>query len=769
MPRTAPLAVVLLLSLSSCSSKQFPLSSRPMPQATPGVEPLPQSPPELPEPVASATGIDPFLVQYAATRRFSSGRPASIKVTPTGDAVLFLRSGPRDNVRNLYSFDPATGQEHVLLTAEQLLKGAAEELSVEERARRERMRLSARGIATYQLSKDASKILVPLSGTLYVVERSTGNVRAYKSDKGFPIDPQFSPDANSISVVHDGNLYAINLDTGTEDLLTISESDTITNGLAEFVAQEEMGRMHGSWWSPDNRSLLYQRTDVAGMEIMHLNDPRTLYNEPNTWPYPRPGKKNADVKLGLLNLGEGETTWIKWDTTRYPYLATVKWTDNAPLTIVVQNRLQTESAILEVDPDTGYTSQLWLETDPAWIDLDQSMPRWLADGTGFLWTTQRNGGWQLELHARDGSLMRTLTKPNLNFSSLVHLDEDQGTFLFAAKANTPDQTHLYSAPLDIASGMPKQITHDPGTHGAIVAKDGSLMVRTGSTATNQIYRQVVTRDGTIRGEIKSLAEQPSITPQLEWTTVTDGERDFYCAIVRPSDFDPNKQYPVINYVYGGPTSQTVIASARHYLFAQWIANQGFIVVRIDGRGTPGRGAQWLKVVKGDLITIALRDQAVATTLLCQKYPEMDASRVGMFGWSFGGYFSAMAAMQRPDVFAAGVAGAPVTDWRDYDTHYTERYLETPQKNPAGYDASNVLTYADQLEVPLLIVHGTVDDNVYFTHALKMSDALFRAGKKHDFLPLSGFTHMVADPLVTQREYERILGFFHEHLGQPQTR
>ncbi|MHC4976322.1 MAG: S9 family peptidase [Planctomycetota bacterium] len=762
MQRITLALLVASCALASCSSKRFPTeSSRPIirPDDTPASQ-------EQPAPVVADTGIDPFLEQYALTRRFSSGRPASIKVTPEGDAVLFLRSGPRDNVRNLYGFDPETGAERVLLTAEQILQGAEEQLTPEEKARRERMRLSARGIATYQLSKDGNLILVPLSGSLYVVNRTTGDVREYPSDKGFPIDPQFAPDGASIGVVRNGELYTIDLESGREDQLTLSASETVTNALAEFVAQEEMGRMHGYWWSPDSRKIVYQQTDVEGMEIMHLNDPRTLYNTPNTWPYPRPGKKNADVTLAVHDRGEHETVWVQWDHDEYPYLATVKWPENAPPTIVVQNRFQTESRILEIDPETGYTTELWSETDPAWIDLDQQMPRWLSDGSGFLWTTQRNGGWQIELHNRQGELIRTLTEPSLHYQRLVHLDEENATVLFTAKGDTPNQTHLYSAPLDVAAGQPRQLTFEPGSHSATVAENGTLMVRTGSTASNVSYRNVVNANGDMLGEIASVAEEPPITPQPEWTTVSDGEREFHCVIVRPTDFDPDKSYPVINYVYGGPTSQTVTASARSYLFPQWIANQGYIVVRIDARGTPGRGSQWLKIVKGNLIDIALRDQATATTLLCEKYPEMDADRVGMFGWSFGGYFSAMAAMRSPDVFAAGVAGAPVTDWQDYDTHYTERYLWTPEHNPDGYEASNVLTYADQLEVPLLIIHGTVDDNVYFAHALKMSDALFRAGKEHDFLPLSGFTHMVADPLVTQREYERILGFFREHLGTP---
>jgi len=225
---------------------------------------------------------------------------------------------------------------------------------------------------------------------------------------------------------------------------------------------------------------------------------------------------------------------------------------------------------------------------------------------------------------------------------------------------------------------------------------------------------------------------------------------------------------VILSVYGGPIFQKVLQSARAYLIEQWLADHGFIVVSIDGRGTPGRGRAWERAIKGNLIRIPLADQVEALRALAAEHPEMDLSRVGVYGWSFGGYFSAIAGMQRPDVFLAAVAGAPVVDWHDYDTHYTERYMDLPESNPNGYKAASVLTYAARLKIPLLIVHGTVDDNVYFLHSMKLCEALFRAGKPFEFLPLAGFTHMVPDPLVTASLYHRIEAFLERHVarGEP---
>jgi dipeptidyl-peptidase-4 len=251
-------------------------------------------------------------------------------------------------------------------------------------------------------------------------------------------------------------------------------------------------------------------------------------------------------------------------------------------------------------------------------------------------------------------------------------------------------------------------------------------------------------------------------PVVELTTVGSAP-ELHAALIRPRKFKPGESYPVIVHVYGGPTSQMVRADARRYLLDQWFADNGYVVVAIDGRGTPNRGRDWQRIVAGDLIDIPLDDQARGLRLLGAKYPELDLTRVGIYGWSFGGYFSAMAVMRKPGLFHAGVAGAPVVDWADYDTHYTERYMGLPQRNESGYRAANVLTYAADLERPLMIIHGTADDNVYFMHSLKLADALFRAGKPFEFLPLAGFTHMVPDPLITRRLYSRIIDFLDRNV------
>jgi dipeptidyl-peptidase-4 len=703
-----------------------------------------------------------FLRQYAETYRFSLGRPRSATVTPDGSAVLFLRSPPRSFVQNLYEFDCQTGQERTLLTAEQVLGGSEETLSEEEKARRERQRLAARGIAGYDLSKDGTKILVPLSGKLFVVDRPSGKSHEVKSSStAFPIDPMFSPDASLLACVRDGEVFVTDLKSGGERKITEGAGGTISNGTAEFVAQEEMGRYHGYWWSPDNKLIAYQQTDTAGLETFHIADPAKPESEPGEWPYPRPGKKNAAVSLGIVPAAGGETVWVTWDRERYPYLATVKWEENAPLTILVQSRRQTEEVLYAVNEKTGATRELLRETDGAWLNLQQSCPHWLEDGSGFLWLTERTGEWTLELRSRDGELVRALTPAGLGLADLAEVDDKRGVVYVSAGAD-PTQLHVYSVPL--AGGDPTRLTTEPGMHTFGFGERADVYTHSMNLADGRAGTFVERAGGKRIGELKSVAEEPPFLPKLELVTVD--ERDFRAVVIRPRSFDRSKKYPVVVDVYGGPHSNTVNAAPRGYLLEQWLADQGFVVVSIDGRGTPRRGRQWERIIQGNLIDVPLEDQVSALKALGEKHPEMDLKRIGIGGWSFGGYFSAMAVMRRPDVYKAGVAGAPVCSWEDYDTHYTERYLGLPDENKVGYDASNVLTYCKDLTVPLLIIHGTSDDNVYFMHSLKMTEALFRAGKRFEFLPLAGFTHMVPDPEVTVRLQSRIAAFFKQHLGEP---
>ncbi|HEV3299041.1 MAG TPA: prolyl oligopeptidase family serine peptidase, partial [Planctomycetaceae bacterium] len=389
------------------------------------------------------------------------------------------------------------------------------------------------------------------------------------------------------------------------------------------------------------------------------------------------------------------------------------------------------------------------------------LPKWRRDGKSFLWSTEQRGTKQLEVHNRDGSLVRDLTELELNYRHLVGVDESAGTALIAAGAD-PTQTHIYRVTLDKPTS-PERLTTEPGEHGAILSEDGGVTVRSSQSLTADSKHVAYRRDGSVAGELASVGVKPTLLPTVELTTVGNNP-EFHAAIIRPHDFQPGKRYPVIVSVYAGPHAQMVVASRSSYLIDGWFAEQGFVVVSIDGRGTPSRGRAWERAIKGNLIEIPLADQVSGLQALGAKYPELDLSRVGVFGWSFGGYFTASAVTRRPDIYHAGVAGAPVTDWLDYDTHYTERYLGVPTKNSLPYKVSSVLEVAHELRRPLLLIHGTADDNVYFLHSIRLADRLFRAGREFEFLPLAGQTHMVREPTEVRELYTRIASYFLDQLA-----
>ncbi len=712
---------------------------------------------------------DPGLAYFrdlAETRNYTLGRPVSPRITPDGKHVIFLRSAPRDPTLKLHELDLATRQERELLTPAQLLGGAEEALSAEEKARRERSRQSLKGFTAFQLSSDGARLLVTLSGKLCLVARDTLKVTELPGS-GW-IDPQFSPDGKSVAAAGaDRELHVIDLATSTERAITRGATETLSHGTAEFVAQEEMSRNRGCWWSPDSQALLVQETDEAKVEVRWVADPLHPAQAPAKFFYPRAGTPNAVVSLLLVPRASGETVPVRWDNAAFPYLAHVTWQKHAPPCILVQNRAQTEQRLLAINAETGATAELLRETDPAWLNLDDNAagssgsrrpPFWLADGERFLWSTESRGAWQIELRDADGKLLREITPVEFGLRGLAAVDEESGA-VFVLGGPDAREVQLWSFPLngDAGAGRGQPLTQGRGQHGATFAATARLFLRTTDLFDGTWRTEVVSADDArVVATLPSVAEPIPRLPTTELTR-TAGEPAFDAAITRPRAFDPKKKYPVIVSVYAGPTSKRVMAEARGFLTDQWMADQGYVVVRIDGRGTPWHGRAWERAIKGNLIDLALADQIAGLQALATRHPELDLTRVGLSGWSFGGYFSAMAAIRRPDIFRAAVVGAPVITWENYDTHYTERYLGLPQAAPEAYRVSDVTTYAAQASRPLLLIHGLTDDNVYFQHTLQLADALYLAGKPYELMPMLG-THMVSDPLVRMRQQQRIMEF-----------
>ena len=360
-----------------------------------------------------------FFRDLAETRSYSLGLPVSPQLTPDGKHVIFLRSGPRNPVLRLYEIDVETGLERELLTPEQILKSGEEKLSAEEKARRERQRQSLRGFTTFQITRDGGRVLVVLGGKLYVVTRADGTF-AEMPGAGW-IAPQLSPDGKSIGAVRQGELYMIDIESRQERPLTTGANEFIEHGAAEFVAQEELDRFDGFWWSPDSKSIVYQETDNTGVEVRYISDPLHPEVPPVKNFYPRPGTPNAKVRLGIVSREGGETRWIAWDHEKFPYLARVEWKEaKAPLTLYVLDRVQQIGLMLRVDAATGATREILRETDAAWLNVERRMrPRWLTDGSAFLWPSERSGRWQLELRGADGTFKGNVTRDGDGFAELV--------------------------------------------------------------------------------------------------------------------------------------------------------------------------------------------------------------------------------------------------------------------------------------------------------------------------------------------------------------
>jgi len=710
-------------------------------------------------PAAAASDTHCFDA-VAATRGYTLGTAADATPTPDGKSVLYLRSGSRDTIQHLFAYDVATHSERDLISPEALLRGGQEQLSDEEKARRERARISVKGFTAFSLSRDGSEVLLSLGGRLFVLARSNGSVIPLPGE-GW-IAPQLSPDGTKVAALRDDDLHVIDIAGKSDTQLTHGAGETLQHGEAEFVAQEEMDRRDGFWWSPDSHSIAYEEADLSPVEAEYVADPLEPQKKPVEFRYPRAGTANAIVRLGVIAAAGGPTVWLDWDNKAYPYLARVEWMKGGPLSLLVQNREQTEEKYFAADPQSGAMRLLWREKNSAWLDLPAPLPKeipyWLPDGSGFLWMTERAGQTQLERHAADGKLLNAVTPPRFRFDALLDVDMQDDTAIVQGGTDRLSK-QIWRVGLKGGAAVPIAVargtnTGQFGEQHAIFAHGYSLL--DGSSGVD-----VLSRDGRTIAKLPSKAETPPFIPSPQYFTV--GKLGFDALVLRPRNFNAKRHYPVILSVYGGPASKQVWAARRNYFTQQCMADEGYVVAVSDNRGTPGRDSAWFRAVEGDAIDIPLADQVEALEALGKRVPQMDLRRVGVYGWSFGGYFSAMATMRRPDVFAAGIAGAPVVDWQDYDTYYTERYMGLPDKNTDGYRRSNVLAYANQLRRPLLIIHGVTDDNVHFEHTMKLTLALLRAGKPYDLLLLPG-THMLADDILRARVTEREMNFFAAHLG-----
>lgn len=701
-----------------------------------------------------------FLEAAAATLNFRLGRPHPLAITRDG-SVLYRRSGARDRRSDLYVLTPA-GENKRLTGAEELAAGSDETLSAAERARRERTRTVTAGIVDIDVSDDGNRVLVPLGDRVFVLERDTGKSHEVDLGQGTTFDPHLSPDGKLVSFVREGDLW-LAAASGTQAPRRLTQHpESIEYGVAEFVAQEEFDRTRGYFWSPDSQVIAFQRTDARKVTTIYVSDPVHPERAPEEFKYPRAGADNAIVDLGIISVKGGQPRWVQWDLQRYPYLAHVEWPKRGPLTLTVLDRAQTELSLLAVDAASGSVRELVHASDPAWVNTVPGSPTWLEDGSGFLWLAESEPGFALELRDANGVVVREILPATFGTRAIAGVAPD-GSNAIVTASKDPREQHVWRVPLRGAGAgpsAPEALTAGGGVHTA-VADHGVVVIgsalRDGGASTTAIAAD------RSRHELPDAAEHPALVPTTSLESVEIDGNTFYTAITRPRAFKAGERYPVLVKVYGGPSAQMVLDYRDGYVLDQWYADAGFIVVRADNRGTPHRGRSWERAVLRDLISVPLHDQAAILNALGAKYPELDRTKVGVFGWSFGGYLSCMAVLLRPEVFHAAIAGAPVTDLALYDTAYTERFMKEPKDNPEGYKHASAVTHAEGLRRPLLLMHGITDDNVHFAHTLVLIEALYRGGKRAEVVALAS-THMLTDPKQNFAREKLQIDFFREKLG-----
>lgn len=685
-----------------------------------------------------------FPRRSARTQRFTSGAPRAFTVAPDGSRVVFLRSSSgTDRANQLWVLDVADGRERPAADPAVLLRGATERLSAAERARRERSREGGAGIVGYATDMAVELASFTLSGRLFTAELRAGTARELRVP-GPVIDPRPSPDGRLVAYVAGGALRVVG--AGGEDDRALAEPDpgegsgSVSYGLAEFIAAEEMGRSRGFWWSPESDRLLVARVDDSPVQRWWISDPARPESEPQRVAYPSAGSPNAEVRLFVAGL-DGTRTEVSWDRARYPYLAHAHWSAAGAPLILVQARDQRSQLFLAVDPDSGSTRMVHADEDPTWLDLFPGVPCWSPGGQ--LVRIVDEGGARVLAFGE-----RPLTGAQLHVRAVLDVSADD--VLVAASAGEaaalPEtgEVHVYR----VNELGVERLSQEPGVHSAVRA--GGVTVLVSSVLDRPGAQVQVLRGGKKATTVTSYAEHPGLSPRV--TLTQGGAQKISCAVLMPTDYDGDNPLPVLLDPYGGPHGPRVLAAHNAYLTSQWFADQGFAVVVADGRGTPGRSPAWEKAIRDDF-TVTLDDQVEALHSLAERFP-LDLSRVAIRGWSYGGWLAGLAVLRRPDVFHAGIAGAPVTDWRLYDTHYTERYLGDPATNAAAYAGSSLVTDEGlsapaEPHRPLMIVHGLADDNVVAAHTLRLSSALLAAGRPHEVLPLSGVTHMTPQETVAE--------------------
>lgn len=677
------------------------------------------------------------------------------KVAPDGSRVTFLR-GKDDNrfQLDLWEYDLASGETRLLVDSALVLPGK-EVLSDAEKARRERQRIAAlSGIVDYQFSPDGRSLLFGLGGDLYLYSLTTGTaetaatpaspLRQLTHGEGFATDPKVSPKGGYVSFIRDRNLWLIDLADGKARQLTNDGSDVIGNGVAEFVADEEMDRHTGYWWAPDDSAIAFARIDESAVPIKQRIEMYADHTAVVEQRYPAAGETNVSIQLGVIAAKGGKPRWIDLGNNPDIYLARVDWRNPNELSFQRQSRDQHKLELILADLRSGKQRTLVTETSDTWVPLHNNL-RFLDGRDAFLWSSERSGFAHLYLIDMNSGAATALTSGDWMVEDVLALDQDNGVVYFSGTRDSVLEKHIYALPL--TGGNPTRRSAAEGWHEASFADNASIYVDHWSNPQTPPQTQLFRADGTLIAtllENRTGAGHPyqryiEAHRPIEFGAMTaaDGQLLHY-SLIKPSDFDAHKKYPVVVYVYGGPAGQTV-RKVWSPDFNQYLAQHGYLVFSIDNRGTPRRGVRFGSALYRQQGNVEVDDQLRGLQML-RSLPFVDGKRIGVYGWSNGGYMTLMLLAKASHAYACGAAGAPVTDWALYDTHYTERYMGLPADNAEGYRQSSVFTHLDGLTSKLLLIHGMADDNVQFSNSIQLMSALQKRGKMFELMTYPGAKH-----------------------------
>ncbi len=681
--------------------------------------------------------------------------PGMVGFTPDSSAVTWLHADDGGLVRSLWRIDVETGERSVLAGP-----GADAPMSREEELLRERTRTRELGVSAYAWASDSEAPVLMIPGPVIRVSVDGEPLRELAGSEG-ALTPTLSPDGTQVSFVRGGELYVMAVDGSSEvRQLTSGAEDGLSHGLADYIAQEEFGLLRGHWWSEDGR-IGYLEADerhIAPYPIVHQGGDGV---DVETHRYPFSGDENPRVSLRLIDVESGEDRELPLPEAD-GYLVRVAWwpTGDGGHRLVAQwvDREQKRLRLLAFDDDTSRT--LIDEVQEPWINVADDA-RALKDGT-FLWSSEASGFRHLALHGADGILIRPLTDGDWMIDGVIGVDEDAGWGYFTSTRGSALERQVERVSLE--GGEIETLSEPGGLHGASLSKDGKWLAMLSSSLGSPPSIALVATDGSERRTLyQSEASAPGLgldLPELRTFTAADGTT-LYGALYRPTHEGP---HPLLVAVYGGPHAQTVLDAwgLTVDLRAQYLAQQGFLVLKLDNRGMAGRGLEFEAHLHRQMGTIEVDDQAAAVEQLVSE-GLADVGRVGVYGWSYGGYMTVMSMLRRPDMFKVGVSGAPVSDWDGYDTGYTERYMGTPQNNAEGYREGSLLTHAEKLEGQLLLIHGGVDENVHFRHTARLITALTAADRDYDLLMFPEERHMPRDQAGLEYQERRVARYFERHL------